>query len=448
MAAPDLDVIKDIPGYKVILKAVVKNQIQQLVEQLAAHTDEESIILTASVADGTLSHIGSESGKSFLEDNEDVKSQFLGFCLKYHHKKKQQEKEKERLLQEQQQLQLQQQQLQQQQLQQMMSPSRFSGGPRFMPSRSPRQYSPRFSSRSPGMRHEPYPSARPPRRPLNLDQASGANKNTGAMKIPIGNNGQVIKIEPEDDESSNQSATDTTNVPSASGTAGTTQPSASPSHSSAPSTPANVKSESGDKDDDDNKSESSATGTTPQPTTEGLNLQSDLSDMISSGGDNSDLDKAGTSAGAEGTDSEPFNVKLEAISESDMELEITGVEPGRPAVPQYDVSMGMPFDPSTSGIDSPGQQGYMMDQLQYNLSADINELAMKDPGGGFVCKFCGKVLKNRSTLRTHLRLHTGEKPYQCAVCGKEYGDRSNYNKHVFMHKMENYKKEHGQEINY
>lgn len=51
-------------------------------EQLAAYTEEESIILTASVADGTLSHIGSESGKLFLRDNEEVKSKFLGFCLK------------------------------------------------------------------------------------------------------------------------------------------------------------------------------------------------------------------------------------------------------------------------------------------------------------------------------------------------------------------------------
>ncbi|XP_053382586.1 transcription factor YY2-like isoform X4 [Mercenaria mercenaria] len=447
MAAPDLDVIKDIPGYKVILKAVVKNQIQQLVEQLAAHTDEESIILTASVADGTLSHIGSESGKSFLEDNEDVKSQFLGFCLKYHHKKKQQEKEKERLLQEQQQLQLQQQQLQQQQLQQMMSPSRFSGGPRFMPSRSPRQYSPRFSSRSPGMRHEPYPSARPPRRPLNLDQASGANKNTGAMKIPIGNNGQVIKIEPEDDESSNQSATDTTNVPSASGTAGTTQPSASPSHSSAPSTPANVKSESGDKDDDDNKSESSATGTTPQPTTEGLNLQSDLSDMISSGGDNSDLDKAGTSAGAEGTDSEPFNVKLEAISESDMELEITGVEPGRPAVPQYDVSMGMPFDPSTSGIDSPGQQGYnsgfenlLSHAGLYSDRSNIGDSSnlLNEEQSGKSCNVCSRKFKSSWHLRRHFRIHTGHKPFMCNVCQKCFNQKENLNSHMVVHLKPSY----------
>ena len=49
---------------------------------MAQHTDEESVILTASVADGTLSHLGSDSGKSFLDDYEDVKSQFLGFCLK------------------------------------------------------------------------------------------------------------------------------------------------------------------------------------------------------------------------------------------------------------------------------------------------------------------------------------------------------------------------------
>ena len=52
------------------------------VEQLSDHTGEESVILTASVSDGSLSHLGSESGKVFLEDHDDIKSQFLGFCLK------------------------------------------------------------------------------------------------------------------------------------------------------------------------------------------------------------------------------------------------------------------------------------------------------------------------------------------------------------------------------
>jgi len=41
MAAPDMDVIKDIPGYKVILKAVLKMQIQQLV----SHSYNESTSL-------------------------------------------------------------------------------------------------------------------------------------------------------------------------------------------------------------------------------------------------------------------------------------------------------------------------------------------------------------------------------------------------------------------
>jgi len=52
------------------------------VEQLTTHTDEESIILTSCVADGTLSHFGSATGKSFLSDHDEVKTQFMGFCLK------------------------------------------------------------------------------------------------------------------------------------------------------------------------------------------------------------------------------------------------------------------------------------------------------------------------------------------------------------------------------
>ncbi|XP_045180992.2 kinesin-related protein 4-like [Mercenaria mercenaria] len=79
-----LEDIKDFPGYKVILKAVLRSQIQQLVDQLAAETDEESVVLTANVTDKTLCQLGSNYGKMFLTTYADVKQQFLGFCLHGH----------------------------------------------------------------------------------------------------------------------------------------------------------------------------------------------------------------------------------------------------------------------------------------------------------------------------------------------------------------------------
>ena len=65
-----------------VIDEMINVDLYYQVEQLADHTGEESVILTASVSDGSLSHLGSESGKVFLEDHDDIKSQFLGFCLK------------------------------------------------------------------------------------------------------------------------------------------------------------------------------------------------------------------------------------------------------------------------------------------------------------------------------------------------------------------------------
>ncbi|XP_053382980.1 zinc finger protein 711-like isoform X6 [Mercenaria mercenaria] len=81
----NLETLKDVPGYRVILKTVLQSQIQQLVEQLSKHTEEEAVFLTASLGDGTISHIGSGVGKEFLQENDEVKSKFLAFCLKRHH---------------------------------------------------------------------------------------------------------------------------------------------------------------------------------------------------------------------------------------------------------------------------------------------------------------------------------------------------------------------------
>lgn len=85
MNCSEYEILKDVPGYRAILKAVLKSQIQNLVEQLSKETEEETVILSASTTDGTLSQLGSIHGKDFLKDKDDIKFQFLNHCLKKKH---------------------------------------------------------------------------------------------------------------------------------------------------------------------------------------------------------------------------------------------------------------------------------------------------------------------------------------------------------------------------
>ncbi|XP_060590064.1 uncharacterized protein LOC132745172 isoform X11 [Ruditapes philippinarum] len=453
MAAPDYDVIKEIPGYKVILKAVLKSQIQQLVEQLATSTDEESVILTASVADGTLSHLGSDSGKGFLEDHEDIKSQFLGFCLKKHHRKKQEEKER----------------LEAEALQQSLqaSPVRF-GGPRgpYGP-RSPRFASPRgqgpihpvaLTRASPGqLRHQPYPMTRPPklkRPPLNFDPGRSpvGMPSHSPMRSPTANklDGQIIKIEPDDsNEASNQSENETGNQDNSDNA------SQSPSH--AANAPSSVKSESGEKDDDA-RSESSNSTIPNEPPAEGLSLDSDLSNLIS--GNNQEQSSETTS------EMDPnVSVKLEALTENEMDLEITGVEPGRPMVPQDNwdpnVSMGMNYDPTgaTGNQGDMSAQGYnahcsseTYSRKNYDNFSEENSFT-EERGHGeelphastytvlkegdcsvFRCAFknCNKVFKYKRSHYRHYKIHTREKPIVCGMCYRHFRRADYLTNHMFQ----------------
>ena len=50
------------------------------IEQLHDETGAESIFLTVSGKDGSLSHLGSYKGKKFLAEQNEIKSQFLGYC--------------------------------------------------------------------------------------------------------------------------------------------------------------------------------------------------------------------------------------------------------------------------------------------------------------------------------------------------------------------------------
>lgn len=61
-----------------------------------------------------------------------------------------------------------------------------------------------------------------------------------------------------------------------------------------------------------------------------------------------------------------------------------------------------------------------------NLRSHMRIHTLEKP---FECKFCKKTFSQSSTLRNHTRLHTGEKPYICNVCDMAYSQLAGLRAH-------------------
>jgi len=58
---------------------------------------------------------------------------------------------------------------------------------------------------------------------------------------------------------------------------------------------------------------------------------------------------------------------------------------------------------------------------KYSLKAHVEAVHEKKKGGEFACDMCGKILKSKASLDYHKRsVHTQEYPFRCEICGKGY----------------------------
>ncbi|GIY82577.1 protein glass [Caerostris darwini] len=58
------------------------------------------------------------------------------------------------------------------------------------------------------------------------------------------------------------------------------------------------------------------------------------------------------------------------------------------------------------------------------------------PGKMNLCRICGKTYARPSTLKTHMRTHSGERPYRCATCDKSFSQAANLTAHARTHSGE------------
>ncbi|KAG8564642.1 hypothetical protein GDO81_016536 [Engystomops pustulosus] len=88
--------------------------------------------------------------------------------------------------------------------------------------------------------------------------------------------------------------------------------------------------------------------------------------------------------------------------------------------------------PRTNEMKTLLQCGICDKQLA-NVCSLRNHMLIHTGEKPYTCSECGNTFRHRGNLRIHQRLHTGEKPYKCQFCGDAFPQQPELKRHLILH---------------